>query len=223
MIKPVSKPVPGAARLEKLRMHYEDMQRYEQAARLEGNLMIAGIDEAGRGPLAGPVVTCACILDPERPVYGVDDSKKLSPARRVQLYDEILEKCIGFSVGMTDSGTIDRINILNATKEAMRIAAAGLSLRPDLLLIDAVDLKGTGIAVLPIIRGDSLSVSIAAASIIAKVTRDRIMEAYDQEYPGYGFSRHKGYGTAEHYDALRKMGPCPIHRMTFLRGVVFDA
>lgn len=223
MINPVSKPVPGAARLEKLRIHYKDMQRYEQAARLEGNLVIAGIDEAGRGPLAGPVVTCACILDPERPVYGVDDSKKLSPARRAQLYDEILEKCIGFSVGMMDAGMIDRINILNATKEAMRIAAAGLTLRPDLLLIDAVDLQGTGIAVLPIIRGDSLSVSIAAASIIAKVTRDRIMEAYDQEYPGYGFSRHKGYGTAEHYDALRKMGPCPIHRMTFLRGVVFDA
>ena len=207
----------GGKTWEKLRLRYEAMQAYESMAYAAGSSLIAGIDEAGRGPLAGPVVACACILHPDHPVYGVDDSKKLSPARRDALYDEILRHCAGYAVGVVDEKTIDRINILQATHEAMRMAIRQLSPRPDCLLIDAVDLAETGIRVMPIIKGDSLSISIAAASIIAKVTRDRMMEEYDRAYPGYGYARHKGYGTSEHYAALRLLGPCAIHRASFLK------
>ncbi|NLN45190.1 MAG: ribonuclease HII [Clostridiaceae bacterium] len=210
--------MPGLAgkRLERAIAKYVEMRSYEKAAMAEGCTLIAGIDEAGRGPLAGPVVACACILHPERPVYGVDDSKKLSADKRDLLFELIRDRCVAYACGIEEAPDIDRINILNATKRAMLQAVSQLHPRPDRLLIDAVDLKGSGIPVVPIIKGDALSVSIAAASILAKVTRDRIMEALDVQYPGYGFARHKGYGTAEHYEALRRLGPCPAHRLTFL-------
>jgi ribonuclease HII len=200
-------------------LKYETMLAYERQAWAEGFLAVAGIDEAGRGPLAGPVVAAACILDPARPVYGVDDSKKLTPASRDRLYEQIISQAVAWSVGLCEPDVIDRINILQATCAAMREAARGLAARPDLLLIDAVQLKGIDLPVWPIIRGDALSVSIAAASIIAKVTRDRLMVEYDKRYPAYGFSQHKGYGTPAHYEALLRHGPCPIHRLSFLRSI----
>jgi ribonuclease HII len=203
---------------EKPEQKYERMSRYEKDAYESGSVRIAGIDEAGRGPLAGPVVVAACILDPLDPILGVDDSKKISPTKRDALFEEILRRAVSYTVVRVEHDVIDRINILNATKEAMRRCVEELPVRPDVLLIDAVDLQGTGIRTVPIIRGDSASVSIAAASILAKVTRDRIMEEYDREYPDYGFATHKGYGTAAHYQAIDRLGITPIHRRTFLKG-----
>ncbi len=208
------------AKEQKQQAKYHEMQAYERQAWLKGFASVAGVDEAGRGPLAGPVVTAACILDPERPILGLDDSKKLTPVKRDQLYEEIVKYAIAWQVGQADHLIIDQINILQATCTAMCAAIAGLSRQADLLLIDAVNLKNVETPVWPIIRGDSLSVSIAAASILAKVTRDRLMIAYDREYPQYGFAQHKGYGTAQHYEALAQYGPCPIHRLTFLRSVI---
>lgn len=204
----------------KLQQKYQDMLTFEKKAWQQNYRAVAGVDEAGRGPLAGPVVTAACILDPDRPIYGLDDSKKLSPARRNRLYNEIICNAVAWQIGLSDHDTIDRINILQATCSAMREAIAGLSTQADLLLIDAVNLKNVETPVWPIIRGDSLSVSIAAASILAKVTRDRLMVEYDLQYPQYGFAQHKGYGTAQHYQALAQYGPCPIHRLTFIRSVI---
>ena len=177
---------------------------------------IAGIDEVGRGPLAGPVVTAAVILPEDFDVLGVDDSKKLSPKKREELYELIMEKAIAVSIGRREPEDIDRINILEATKEAMADAVMGLPVKPDHLLIDAVKLSGLKIPQTSIIKGDARSVSIAAASIIAKVTRDREMIEMDEKYPGYSFASNKGYGTKAHYDGLSKLGPCPIHRKTFL-------
>jgi ribonuclease HII len=205
-------------REEKLTGKYEQLSMFEKDAYLEGYQIVAGIDEAGRGPLAGPVVAAACILREDKPILGLDDSKKLSPAKRDNLYDEILEKALCFSVIRIEHDVIDESNILEATKRAMRLCVQALSVTPDLLLIDAVDLKGTGIPVRPIIKGDAKSNSIAAASILAKVTRDRIMVEYDSVYPGYGFAKHKGYGTREHYEAIEALSLCPIHRRTFLKG-----
>lgn len=205
-------------REEKLTGKYEQLSMFEKDAYLEGYQIVAGIDEAGRGPLAGPVVAAACILREDKPILGLDDSKKLSPAKRDNLYDEILEKALCFSVIRIEHDVIDEINILEATKRAMRQCVQALSVTPDLLLIDAVDLKDTGIPVRPIIKGDAKSNSIAAASILAKVTRDRIMVEYDSVYPGYGFAKHKGYGTREHYEAIEALSLCPIHRRTFLKG-----
>lgn len=196
---------------------YESMSEYERSAWEKGVTFIAGMDEAGRGPLAGPVVAAAVILDPNNPVYGVDDSKKLSPARRAALKKEIEEKAIAVSVGMADVETIDRINILEATKLAMKRAVEGLAFTPELVLIDAVKLDLVSLEQLPIIKGDALSVSIAAASIVAKETRDDILRLYDEIYPEYGFAAHKGYGTKAHYEAIKKYGILPIHRMSFLR------
>lgn len=196
---------------------YESMSEYERSAWEKGVTFIAGMDEAGRGPLAGPVVAAAVILDPNNPVYGVDDSKKLSPARRAALKKEIEEKAIAVSVGMADVETIDRINILEATKLAMKRAVEGLAFTPELVLIDAVKLDLVSLEQLPIIKGDALSVSIAAASIVAKETRDDILRLYDEIYPEYGFAAHKGYGTKAHYEAIEKYGILPIHRMSFLR------
>lgn len=196
---------------------YALMSAYEQEARSAGFSRIAGIDEAGRGPLAGPVVAACCILDPAAPILGVNDSKKLTAAKRDRLFDEITKRALGYAIALVGPDEIDRINILQATMKAMRLAVSGLSLPPALLLIDAVDLKGTGIPVRAIIKGDTLSVSIAAASILAKVTRDRLMDDYDTQYPGYGFIHHKGYGTPEHYDALDRLGLTPIHRRSFLK------
>ncbi len=204
-------------REEKLIEKYEVMSAFEKECAAEGQSVCCGIDEAGRGPLAGPVVAAACILDPDVPIYGLDDSKKLSPKKRDALYDEIMAKAKAFCVIRVEPEEIDRINILEATKNAMRAAVKGLSITPDVLLIDAVNLTGTGIPVKPIIKGDAKSNSIAAASILAKVSRDRIMEEYDKEYPGYGFAQHKGYGTAAHYAAIHELGISPIHRMSFLK------
>ncbi len=195
---------------------WKQMTAFEQDARAAGYQLVCGIDEAGRGPLAGPVVAAACLLDPDLPVFGVNDSKLLTPTKREELFAEITGSAICFGIGMIEPDEIDRINILQATMEAMRQAVLNLSRQPDLLLIDAVNLKGTGIPVKPIIKGDTLSVSIAAASILAKVTRDRLMIEMDGIYPGYGFARHKGYPTPEHFEALRALGPTPIHRRSFL-------
>lgn len=203
-----------------LKEKYAAMSEYENQAREQGIVLVAGMDEAGRGPLAGPVVAAAVILDPENPVYGVDDSKKLSPKKRAALKAEIEEKAISVGVGIVDVETIDSINILEATKLAMKKAVTALDPQPQQLLIDAVQLKDLPIPQQPIIKGDALSVSIAAASIIAKETRDEMLKAYDELYPEYGFASHKGYGTKQHMDAIRTYGPLPIHRKTFIKNIV---
>jgi ribonuclease HII len=198
-------------REEILVIKYAMLSSFENDAKSQGYVLCAGIDEAGRGPLAGPVVAAICILD---------DSKKLSEIKREALYEEIILKARYYAVYRVEPDMIDKINILEATKLAMRACVSALPERPDLLLIDAVNLSGTGVPVWPIIKGDAKSNSIAAASILAKVTRDRIMREYDHEYPGYGFAQHKGYGTQVHYSAIEKLSLCPIHRRTFLKGHV---
>ena len=203
-----------------LQEKYRAMSEYENEALSRGLVLVAGMDEAGRGPLAGPVVAAAVILDPEKPVYGVDDSKKLSPKKRAALKAEIEEKAISVGVGIVDVETIDSINILEATKLAMKKAVEALDPQPQVLLIDAVRLKDLPIEQRSIIKGDALSVSIAAASIIAKETRDEMLKAYDELYPEYGFASHKGYGTKQHMDAIRNLGPLPIHRKTFIKNII---
>lgn len=193
----------------------EKMSVYEKDARSKGYKMIAGMDEAGRGPLAGPVAAACVILPEDCNIEGVNDSKKLSASQREKLYDVIYDKAISVGVGIVDQDVIDSINILNATKLAMKQAVSKLSIKPDLILIDAVSLDDLDIEQRSIIKGDALSISIAAASIIAKVTRDRIMNDYDTVYPEYGFAKHKGYGTEEHINAIKKYGICPIHRLSF--------
>lgn len=177
---------------------------------------ICGIDEAGRGPLAGPVVAGAVILPKDCEILYLNDSKKLSAKKREVLYDEIMEKAVATGIGMVSPARIDEINILQATYEAMRIAIKELGVVPDILLNDAVTIPQVAIPQVPIIKGDAKSVSIAAASILAKVTRDRLMVQYDELLPGYGFAEHKGYGSAAHIDALKRLGPTPIHRKTFI-------
>jgi len=181
--------------------------------------IIAGVDEAGRGCLAGPVVAGAVILDENRPIHGLRDSKALSEKRRNELFEQIHEKALAYSVGMTAAEEIDRINILRAALLAMEKAVLSLGRKPDFLLIDGNSKTSLPIRQEAIIKGDSKCASIAAASIVAKVTRDRIMTEIETEYPGYGFSRHKGYPTKEHLGALRNLGPCPIHRKSF-KGVL---
>ena len=178
---------------------------------------ICGIDEAGRGPLAGPVVAGAVILPKDNPILYLNDSKKLSEKKREALYDEIMEHAVAVGVGVVGPGRIDEINILQATYEAMRLAVSNLKIRPDILLNDAVTIPEIEIPQVPIIKGDAKSVSIAAASIIAKVTRDRMMAEYDLEFPGYGFASNKGYGTKTHIKQLKEQGPVSIHRRTFLK------
>lgn len=177
---------------------------------------ICGIDEAGRGPLAGPVAAGAVILPKDCEILGLNDSKKLTAAKRDALYDEIREKAVAVSVGLVPPERIDEINILQATYEAMKKAIDGLGMQPDLLLNDAVTIPGLSVRQVPIVKGDAKSVSIAAASIIAKVTRDRIMLEYEKEFPGYGFASNKGYGSAQHIEALKRLGPTPIHRKSFI-------
>ena len=201
---------------EELIRRYQDMSEYENEARKNGFMVIAGLDEAGRGPLAGPVVAGCCVLNPEVMVLGVNDSKKLSEKKRAELFPLIQEKALSYGVGIVDEKVIDQINILEATKLAMKKAVEALSVQPDLLLIDALRLPDLAIRQEDIIKGDAKSVSIAAASILAKETRDRIMREYDSVYPEYGFAKHKGYGTKEHIEAIRKYGPCPIHRRSFI-------
>ena len=178
---------------------------------------ICGIDEAGRGPLAGPVVAAAAVLPKDCQILYLNDSKKLSEKKRDLLFDEIKEKAVTYGVGIVSPQVIDEINILQATYEAMRQAISQLKVTPEILLNDAVTIPGVDIMQVPIIKGDAKSVSIAAASILAKVTRDRMMAEYDQIYPEYGFAKHKGYGTAAHIAALKEYGPCPIHRRTFIK------
>ena len=177
---------------------------------------ICGIDGAGRGPLAGPVVAGAVVLPKGCRILYVNDSKKLSEKKREMLYDVILNEAVSVGVGIVSPERIDEINILNATYEAMREAINNLTVKPDILLNDAVTIPDVDIEQVPIIKGDAKSLSIASASIIAKVTRDRLMYHYDELYPEYGFAKHKGYGTKLHTDVLKEIGPCPIHRKTFI-------
>ena len=195
------------------RERMREMKRYEREYAAAG--LICGIDEAGRGPLAGPVVAGAVIL-PEKEILYLNDSKKLSPKKREELYDVILREAVSVGIGYASPERIDEINILQATYEAMREAISKLSPKPAVLLNDAVTIPGISIRQVPIIKGDAKSASIAAASIVAKVTRDRLMEKYDAVFPQYGFAAHKGYGAAAHIEALKKYGPCPIHRRSFI-------
>jgi len=176
---------------------------------------VAGLDEAGRGPLAGPVVAAAVVLPPGTRIRGVDDSKRLEPERREELYEVIRARALGIGVGLVDAPTIDRVNILQATRRAMGIALGALGLEPELVLTDFVALDGLRCPQRNLVEGDRRSATVAAASIIAKVTRDRMMADADREYPAYGFGRHKGYATLEHLAALMMHGPCPLHRRTF--------
>lgn len=201
---------------EKKRM--EDMYIYER--KYADFQYICGIDEVGRGPLAGPVVAGAVILPKDCDILYLNDSKKLSEKMRESLYDEIMEKAIATGIGIVSPARIDEINILQATYEAMRMALGELKVKPDLLLNDAVKIPEVATRQVPIIKGDAKSASIAAASIIAKVTRDRLMVQYDEVLPGYGFASNKGYGSSEHIRAIQEQGATPIHRQTFIKNFI---
>ncbi len=181
---------------------------------------VCGIDEVGRGPLAGPVVASAVILPKDCDILYINDSKKLSEKKRELLFDEIMEKAVAVGIGIVSPERIDEINILQATYEAMRMAVSNLSVKPDVLLNDAVKIPGIDAIQVPIIKGDAKSASIGAASIIAKVTRDRLMVQYDEVFPEYGFASNKGYGTAVHIEALKTIGPTPIHRRSFISNFI---
>ena len=185
----------------------------------KGYKYIAGVDEVGRGPLAGPVVAAAVILPEDFDVPGVDDSKKLSEKRREELFDIITERAVAYGIGMADHSIIDEINILQATKLAMKEAISSLQQQPDYILFDAMRIDDLEIPQESLIKGDAKVLAVAAASIVAKVTRDRMMAEYSAEYPGYAFEKNKGYGTKAHYEGLREHGMCPIHRRTFLRNL----
>ena len=192
-----------------------ELWKFENEARKEGFSRIAGIDEAGRGPLAGPVVSAAVILSDVFPVKGITDSKQLTPKKRAGLYEIIYEHAVSIGTGIVDAIEIDRINILKASLLSMMFSVENLHPRPDILLIDGPHRISSTIPQKAILKGDTLSISIAAASIIAKVTRDRLMEQYHEDYPQFGFAGHKGYPTRAHKEAIRKFGSCPIHRQTF--------
>ncbi len=192
-----------------------NIYKYEEKLYDEGYELICGVDEVGRGPLAGPVVVCACILKPFSRIEGINDSKQLSDKRRRELYKEIIRECIAYNVVYISVEDVDELNIYQATKKGMLQAIKGLRVKPDYALIDAMQLSELRLPHDSIIHGDALSASVAAASIIAKVERDDYMANMDVKYPNYGFKRHKGYGTKQHLDALEKYGPCPIHRKTF--------
>ncbi len=200
------------------RVRLEEMRQYER--QYQEYSYICGIDEAGRGPLAGPVVAGAVILPKDCEILYLNDSKKVSAKKREALYDEIMDKALAVGVGISSPARIDEINILQATYEAMRFAIQDLKTAPDILLNDAVTIPGVTIRQVPIIKGDAKSVSIAAASIIAKVTRDRLMVKYDEIMPEYGFAGNKGYGSVAHIEALKKYGPTPIHRNTFIKNFI---
>lgn len=193
---------------------YQEMMVFEQAFYEQGHRFIAGIDEVGRGPLAGPVVACAVILSPDHPIYGLDDSKKLSAKRRGELFAQIQENALGIGIGVVEPREIDRVNIYQASRQAMLLAVKELPFPPSALLLDAMTIDSP----LPqekIIKGDARSVSIAAASIVAKELRDSLMKEYHEQYPHYGFDKNAGYGTKVHLEGLEKYGPCDIHRRTF--------
>lgn len=202
-------------KLEEEKRRMENMYIYER--KYADFQYICGIDEVGRGPLAGPVVAGAVILPKDCDILYLNDSKKLSEKMRETLYDEIMEKAVATGIGIVSPQRIDEINILQATYEAMRMAISKLAVRPDLLLNDAVTIPEVNIRQVPIIKGDAKSASIAAASIIAKVTRDRLMVQYEEVLPGYGFASNKGYGASNHIQAIREMGPTPIHRQSFIK------
>ena len=208
-------------REEKLRQELDRidaLKEYERKYESEG--YVCGIDEVGRGPLAGPVVACACILPKDCNILYINDSKKLSKKKREELYDIIMKEAVAVGIGYNSPERIDEINILQATFEAMREAISKLSVTPDILLNDAVTIPGVDIKQVPIIKGDAKSISIGAASIVAKVTRDRLMEDYDKLFHEYGFASNMGYGTAVHIKALKELGPCPIHRQSFIHNFV---
>ena len=204
-------------KLEKVTEKFKQMSIFEAQFAKEGLLYVAGIDEAGRGPLAGPVVAAAVVLNPEVPIYGLDDSKKLSETVREALYAEIMDKALSVGIGYATSAEIDEINILQATKLASKRALETMEIDPQALLLDALELDNCAVSQLSLIKGDQRSVSIAAASIIAKVTRDHYMKRLALQYPDYGFDTHKGYGTERHYEALRRYGRISEHRASFLK------
>ncbi|MEQ8199995.1 MAG: ribonuclease HII [Syntrophomonadaceae bacterium] len=201
--------------LSEEKQRHRKLKRYENRAYREGFRCIAGLDEVGRGPIAGPVMAAAVILPRNFFLPGVNDSKRVNPIRRLEMAAEIKQRAIAWVVAAVSSQQIDRKNILQCTREAMRICVDELTPRPDFLLIDAVNLPNLEMEQYPIIKGDSLSISIACASILAKTERDAVMESYDKLYPGYGFAQHKGYATREHCIAVESLGPCVIHRCSF--------
>ena len=211
---------------KKVEKYYQEVERIENLCRFEKEYsqyeFICGIDEVGRGPLAGPVVAGAVVLPKESRILYINDSKKLSAKKREELYDEIMEKAVAVGVGMASPARIDEINILQATYEAMRKAVEQLSVVPDLLLNDAVTIPEMPYRQVPIVKGDAKSVSIAAASVIAKVTRDRLMMQYDKILPEYGFAQNKGYGSQSHIEALKRVGASPIHRRSFIKNFISE-
>ncbi len=218
VVKLVEQAKKRAEKLEQEKQRIWELGKFEREYEQFG--YICGIDEVGRGPLAGPVVASAVILPKDCDILYINDSKKLSAAKREELYDIIMEKAVAVGIGMVGPGRIDEINILQATYEAMREAISNLQVKPDILLNDAVTIPGVEVRQVPIIKGDAKSISIGAASIIAKVTRDRLMEEYDKVFPEYGFASNKGYGSAEHIKALKEIGPTPIHRNSFIKNFV---
>ena len=206
---------------EKEELRLKELKQIEEELYNSGVNLICGIDEAGRGPLAGPVVVAAAIMPRNSMIEGVNDSKKVSEKKREKLYDLITDEAIAYGVGIIDQKEIDRINILNATKEGLTMAVKELNPKPDLIIVDALSKIDTeGIPYKSIIKGDAKCYSIACASIIAKVTRDRIMRQWDEVYPQYGFIKHKGYGTAAHIAAIKEYGLCPLHRLLFVKNIV---
>ena len=206
---------------EKLEAEIKRIEALKQYEKEYENLgYVCGIDEVGRGPFAGPVVASAVILPKDCSILYINDSKKLSEKRREELYEIITKEAVAFGIGIRDNKRIDEINILEATYEAMRDAIADLKVKPDVLLNDAVTIPGVDIKQVPIIKGDAKSISIGAASIVAKVTRDRMMVEYDEIFPGYDFAKNKGYGTAAHIEGLKKYGPCDIHRFSFIHNYI---
>lgn len=206
---------------EKEEERLKELKKDEEKLHSNGVKLIAGIDEAGRGPLAGPVVVGIAIMPENSMIEGVNDSKKVSEKKREKLYDLITQEAIAWNVGIADQNEIDEINILNATKLALTRAIDGLKIKPDLILVDALtNINTLGIPYKSIIKGDAKEYSIAAASILAKVTRDRMMREYDEIYPQYGFSGHKGYGTEKHIAAIKEYGPCILHRKSFIKNFI---
>lgn len=206
---------------EKEEQRLNELKEIDKSYFKEGYNYICGIDEAGRGPLAGPVVVAAVIMPNDSMIEGVNDSKKVSEKKREKLYELIIEEAISYSVGIVDQNEIDRINILNATKAGLTEAVRTLKVKPELILVDALtNIDTCGVPYKSIIKGDAKSYSIAAASIIAKVTRDRIMREWDKVYPQYGFEKHKGYGTAAHISAIKENGLCPLHRLSFVKNII---
>ena len=209
-------------------MKEKEIERLKELKKIENEIYekehveyICGIDEAGRGPLAGPVVVASVIMKPDSFLEGVNDSKKVSEKKREKLYEQIIEEAVSYSVGIIDQNEIDEINILNATKKGLTESIKGLKVKPERIIVDALDKIDTcGIPYMPIVKGDAKCYSIAAASIISKVTRDIIMRQWDEVYPMYGFARHKGYGTAAHIAAIKEYGLCPLHRRSFTKNFI---